>query len=122
MLITLIILVLAVPIADVETFSLADSMTINLKKDTDGTAHYAVITVTLSLNKKDEGYKTYQPMLETNKELIKTTINNVVSEYTYDQITSDQQQVQDAILEELQALYDGSSFIVGVGFSSATYQ
>ncbi len=109
-----------VPIADQEVYDIADSLTINLKKDTDGTEHYAVLTVSLTLNKTDEDYETYQPTLSTNESMIKSTINNVVSGYTYDEIRNDQQAVQDAILEELQTMFD-SDFIIGVGWT-ATFQ
>jgi flagellar basal body-associated protein FliL len=109
-----------VPIADQEVYDIADSLTINLKKDTDGTDHYAVLTVSLTLNKTDEDYETYQPTLSTNESMIKSTINNVVSGYTYDEIRNDQQAVQDAILEELQTMFD-SDFIIGVGWT-ATFQ
>ena len=106
---------------DIEVYDIPDSMTINLKQGADGKDHYAVISVSLSLNKGNEDYSTYQPTLEAKQSLIKSTINTVVSQYTYDEIKTDQQQVQDAILDELHNLFE-SDFIVSVGFSSATYQ
>lgn len=110
-----------IPIEDIEAYDITDSMTINLKTGEDGKDHYAVISVTLSLNKGSEDYETYQPTLDEKQSLIKTQINNVVSQYTYDEIKADQQQVQDAILMDLQNLFD-SDFIVSVGFSSITCQ
>ena len=110
-----------VPIDDIETYDIPDSMTIKLKRGDDGKDHYAVLTVQLSLNKGDPDYETYQPTLDTKQSLIKNEINTIVAEYTYDQIRDNQQQVQDAILKDLQKLFD-SDFIVSVGFSSATYQ
>ena len=109
------------PIDDIETYDIPDSMTINLKRGDDGKDHYAVLTVSLSLIKGDPDYETYQPTLDTKQSLIKNEINTIVAEYTYDQIRDNQQQVQDAILKDLQKLFD-SDFIVSVGFSSATYQ
>ena len=111
----------SIPIDDIEVYDIPDSMTINLKQGADGKDHYAVISVSLSLNKGNEDYSTYQPTLEAKQSLIKSTINTVVSQYTYDEIKTDQQQVQDAILDELHNLFE-SDFIVSVGFSSATYQ
>ena len=109
-----------VPIADIETYSLSDDMIINLKMGADNKQRSATVTVTLSLNKKADGYKKLQPQLTTKEDLIKTTINSVVSGYTYDEITGDQQQVEDAILGELQTMFD-SDFIIEVGFSTATF-
>ena len=37
-----------VPIDDIETYDIPDSMTINLKRGDDGKDHYAVLTVSLS--------------------------------------------------------------------------
>lgn len=111
----------SIPIDDIEVYDIPDSMTINLKQGSDGKDHYAVISVSLSLNKGNEDYDTYQPTLAAKQSLIKNAINTVVSQYTYDEVKEDQQQVQDAILEELQKLFE-SDFIVSVGFSSATYQ
>lgn len=110
-----------VPIDDIVTYDIPDSMTINLKRGDDGKDHYAVLTVALSLNQGDPDYETYQPTLDAKQSLIKNEINTIVGGYTYDQIRDDQQQVQDAILKDLQRLFD-SDFIVSVGFSSATYQ
>ncbi len=96
-------------------------LTINLKKGADNKDHYAVLKVTLSLDTKSDGYKKYYDSLETKKSLITTEINNVVSQYTVDEIRANQQKVQDEILENLQSMF-GDGFIVDVGFSSATYQ
>lgn len=110
-----------VSISDIEVYNLTDSMTINLKQGADGKTHYAVISASLSLNTANKDYKTYQPTLSTKESLIKNEINNIVSQYTYEEITANQQQVQDAILADLQKLFN-SDFIISVGFSSATYQ
>lgn len=109
-----------VPIENQEVYDIADSMTINLKKAEDGVEHYAVLTVSLTLNTANEDYATYQPTLSTNESMIKSTINSIVSGYTYDEIREDQTAVQDAILEELQSMF-GSDFIIGVGWT-ATFQ
>ncbi|MCR4610845.1 MAG: flagellar basal body-associated FliL family protein [Lachnospiraceae bacterium] len=114
------------PIDQIEVYDLnkeADDkgMTINLKKGADGKDHYAVIKVNLSINKESEVYSKYYETLDTKKSLIQTEINNVVSQYTVDEIRENQQAVQDEILKRLQSMF-GEDFIVGVGFSSATYQ
>ena len=48
-----------VPIEDVETYAITDGFTVNLKQGEDGKQHYAVFSVSLSLNTKSDGYKTY---------------------------------------------------------------
>lgn len=111
----------SIPIEDIEVYDIADSMTINLKKDDSGKDHFAVLTISLSINKKSDDYKKYYENLSAQEGLIKTTINSVVSEYTLADIQADQQAVRKDILKELQKMFS-SDFIVGVGFSSSTYQ
>ena len=49
-----------VSMADTETYSFADNMTIPLKKtEGDDKDHYCVVSVTLSINTKADGYKEY---------------------------------------------------------------
>ena len=45
----------------------------------------------------------------------------MISGFTYEEFTSDQQKVQDAVLANLQKLFS-SDFIVSVGFSEVTAQ
>lgn len=111
----------SVPIDKLATYDITDSMTINLKDSGDGSSHYAVITVSLSMNTENDGYKTYGETMSEKDSLIKSQINNVVSGYTYEEFKTNQQGVQDAILADLQKLFD-SDFIVGVGFPTVTCQ
>ncbi len=110
-----------IPIEQIDVYDIADTMTINLKKGEDGQEHYAVLTVSLSLNKEADKFDDYKKELEAKPSLIKTEVNNVVATYTYEEIKADPQAVQDAILADLQKLFP-EDFIVAVGFSSSTYQ
>ena len=115
---------LRVPIDKVASYDESDieEMTINLKDGGDGKKHYAVIQVSLSMNTESEGYKEYGGEKMAEKlSLIKNQINSIVSGFTYEEFTADQQGVQDAILAGLQQLFN-SDFIVSVGFSKVTAQ
>ena len=61
-----------------------------------------------------------QPLIGASV-LIKGDINNIVSQYTIDEIKNNQSAVQDEILKDLQKMF-GSDFIVAVGFPTAQYQ
>lgn len=111
----------SVPIDKLATYDISDSMTINLKDSGDGKEHYAVITVSLFMNKDSKGYKSFGESMEEKKNLVMSEITSVVSGFTYDEFKSDQQGVQDAIVADLQKLFD-SDFIVSVGFSTVTCQ
>lgn len=111
----------SVPIDKLATYDISDSMTINLKDSGDGKEHYAVITVSLFMNKDSKGYKSFGEFMEEKKNLVMSEITSVVSGFTYDEFKSDQQGVQDAIVADLQKLFD-SDFIVSVGFPTVTCQ
>lgn len=110
-----------IPISQIEVYNIEDSMTINLKKGEDGKDHFAILTVTLSLNNEHKDYKDLQPQVPAKEKLIKAEVNNVVSQYTIDEIKNNQAAVQQEILKGLQKMF-ASDFIVAVGFSDAQYQ
>ena len=58
--------------ADTETYDFAESLTIPLKKDADGKDHYALVTVSLAMNTKDEDYATYQKMEKEIEDYLNT--------------------------------------------------
>jgi flagellar FliL protein len=107
-----------------EAYTMADTITCNLKKDTDGTEHYAVLGVVLNINKNSDGYKkgTYtKDKMNTYDGVIKSAVTAVVPKYTLDQIQSNTEQVQDEIKDELANAF-GGDVITSVRFSTATYQ
>ncbi len=110
-----------IPISQIEVYSITDSMTINLRDDGDGSDHYAILSVDLSLNTEHEDYSDLQPQLSEKESLIKAEINDVVSQYTLDEMKNNQSEVQEEILKNLQQMF-ASDFIIDVGFSSAQYQ
>lgn len=110
-----------IPIDQIEVYNIDDEQTINLKQDGDGKDHFAIITVSISMDTKNSDYKDLQPQVEEKVNLIKGDINNIVSQYTIDEIKNNQSAVQDEILKDLQKMF-GSDFIVAVGFPTAQYQ
>ena len=110
-----------IPIDQIEVYNIDDEQTINLKQDGDGKDHFAMITVSISMDTKNSDYKELKPQVEEKVNPIKGDINNIVSQYTIDEIKNNQSAVQDEILKDLQKMF-GSDFIVAVGFPTAQYQ
>ena len=103
-------------------YSLADTLTINLKDGGDGTAHYAVIGVVLSQNKESSSFETYgSTKTDTYKDVIKDIINKTVAQFTAEELNNNVEEVQNAILERLNEKF-GNDLYVSVGFSSITVQ
>lgn len=100
-----------VSIADVVTYDIAE-MTIPLKNGEDGKAHYAIVSVTLSMNSKDEDYEAYSD-LTSRESLIKGEINSVIAQYTMEQAMDNGALIEEQILERIQTLFN-SKFIYDV--------
>lgn len=111
-----------IPMEQITTYSISESMTINLKPDAEGKNHYVVLSVSISQNNKHKDFKTYGGEKMAEKEdIVKDTINDVISQYTMEEFQADRQAVKDEILDELQAKFD-SDFIIAVNFSEVTVQ
>ncbi len=117
---------LAIDVADMVDYAVngGGTMTINLKDGGDGSLHYAVLGVSLSLDSTNEDYtEKYGGTgdLSAYDNVISDTIKTVVSKHTIEDMRNKEDEVKEEILEQLQTLFK-SSFVVRVNFSSATYQ
>lgn len=110
----------AVPMKNVVAYDIAE-MTIPLQTGEDGTAHFAVLSFTLSMDSKNKGYKTFGAEIATRESLIKGEIIDVVSTYTIDTARENRHIIEDEILERIQKLFD-SDFIFNVTISGEVYQ
>lgn len=109
-----------IPIEQIEVYDIADELTIMLEKGADGKNHYALVQVSLSLNKGHEDYAKYKETLAGQESLIKNKIIEVVSSYTMEQASGYTNVVSESILKELQDMYQ-SDFIINVTFRGLTF-
>ena len=86
--------------------STGEDLTTNLAEGKDGKTHYAVLNVSLVLNKKSDNYKKYtQDFLTNQDDTIKNDIIKVVSGYTFEQFNQNSDVIKDTILEDMQNLF-----------------
>ena len=111
----------SVPIEQLDMYDLPDSLTINLKNSEDGSAHFAIVNVSVYMDNENDGYKTYGEKMSERQTLIENEINNTINQFTMEEVNGDPEAVKDEITRRLQNLFD-SDFIVGVGFSKITCQ
>lgn len=110
-----------VSMADTETYSFAENMTIPLKKsEGDDKDHYCIVSVTLAINTKADGYKDYGSDLSQQEGLIKDEINSVFAHYTMEDARDNQEQIKREILERIQTMFD-SKFIYNVSFGDIMF-
>lgn len=113
-----------VSMADTETYSFAETMTIPLKKtEGDEKDHYCVVSVTLSIDTKAEGYKEYgsAEKLSSMEGLMKDQINSVFAQYTMEEVRDNQEKVKEEILDRLQTMFDSTRFIYNVSFGDIMF-
>lgn len=108
-------------INDTETYDPDVKLTIKLRSSKDGKEHYAVIYPQLKINKKNEDYAKLSKTLDDYKGDITQCVQDVVQQYTAEELQSDPDKVREDILAKLQEMYN-SEFIIGVIFSSTTIQ
>lgn len=112
-----------ISMADTETYSFADKMTIPLKKsEGDDRDHYCIVTITLSINTKADGYKEYgsADSLAAKEGLLKDEINGVFSQYTMEEARASQEIIKDQIIDRIQKMFD-SKFIYNVSFGDIMF-
>lgn len=113
----------SVSMADTETYSFAEGMTIPLKKsEGDDKDHYCIVSITLSINTKADGYKEYgsAESLSAKEGLLKDEINSVFSAYTMEEARDNQEMIKKEIIERIQKLFD-SKFIYNVSFGDIMF-
>ncbi len=103
-----------VAIQDIETFQIPDDITISLKKSpNDSKAHYALVSVSFSVNTKSKDYETLNPMIASNIDPLKEIISDEFSKYTVDDVTDNKEKIKEEILKRVQEKFQ-SDFIISV--------
>lgn len=99
-----------------------EKMTMSFANDADGSSHYLVATISLSMNIESDDYETYGDAGPADKDsIIKSTITSIVHKYTMEEFNNDMDVLSDDILKEMQNLFSGD-YIVGVNISDVVTQ
>lgn len=109
----------SVPMEDVDVYQISSQMTLTLKPDSDGTPHYAKVSVAFTMNKKDKGYKKYSGDLATKEPILKDIVNEVFATHTIDEVIAGTDDIKKEILAKVQAVFD-SEFIYDMSFGEIT--
>lgn len=110
-----------VSVADSEVYDIADAMTIALKPSADGSEHYALVSVSFSVNTKHDDYADYQPMLAAKESKIKSEIIDVLGSYTKEEAMADEAGLEQAILLRIQTMFE-SDFVYEAYFRDIKFQ
>jgi flagellar FliL protein len=105
-----------IAVSDIETYEVEDKLTIRLKKS-DEAKHYAIVYVSLSINKKHEDYAELQPLIAQNDNEIKEIVTDAFSAYTIDEVDDNKNKIKEQVLSRIQELFK-SDFIINVSFGN----
>ncbi len=106
----------SVPMSETEVYNITGELTIPLKTGEDGKSHFAMGTVSLSMNSAHEDYATYSATMEAKEGLIKDIIFSVMANYTMEEAKSNSATIKNEIIQEIQKLF-GSDFIFAISYS-----
>ncbi len=113
----------SISLADTEIYTIADSMTIPLNTNGESKQTYMLCKVSLSINMKDEDYKTYNSeTLGTYESYIKQEIEGVISSYTMEYLSDSEnrEEVKKEVLEEIQK-WLGSKVVYDIAISDVKF-
>ncbi|MCR5233355.1 MAG: flagellar basal body-associated FliL family protein [Lachnospiraceae bacterium] len=110
-----------VSILDTDTYNIEDEMVITLKRGEDGAEHYAIVSVSMSMDKTDEKYAELQPLVAANESKIKSVINDTFGKYTKEEASANPKAIADEIRTQIQNMFE-STFIYEVYFRDIKFQ
>lgn len=117
----------SVSIEDTVTYTLGETLTIPLKEQSvndggDGKIHYAVVKITLYMNKNHEDFEKYgtDEVLAERAQMIQNEVVSVIGSYTLDEFKNDSEGIYAEILTKLQKMYN-SKFIYRVASGDSKY-
>lgn len=110
-----------VALDDLQHFEM-EEMTIQLNKLAGDTKNRVVVVkVIISLNKTAKDYDTVNKQLTDNVEIVKGRIQDIISQYTIDNIANSKKEIAEKIKEDLQEFFD-STTIYEITINKFNYQ
>ena len=114
----------SIPLKQTEVYNISELM-IELHSSEEEKTYYCLVSVALSMNTKDKGYKTYgsAESMASYEPLITSEITNVITSYTVEALRdpASQDEAKDKILKAIQKMFD-SEFLDNVSFSDIKFQ
>lgn len=108
----------SIAVEDIDVYNIQDKLTINLAKTSSDTKnHYVLLSVSLSLNKKHEGYEKFKETIAAHETVIKEYITDEFSKYNIQNVQESKDKIKQAILQDLSD-YFKSNVIVNVSFGN----
>jgi len=109
-----------IAVSDITTYDIPDQLQINLKKS-DEVEHFALLNVSLSINKNHENTVEYEPLIAEYDNSIKEIVTEEFQKYTIEEVTNNKKSIKEQVLTRIQDLFK-SDFIINVSFGNIKMQ
>jgi flagellar FliL protein len=106
-------------VSDIETYLIDERLTCLLSKSGD-TDHYAVLYLSLSLNKTHDDYTELKDYISQYENNMKEIVGDEFSKYTIDEARVMKDKIKDQVLIRIQELFQ-SDFIINVSFGNIMF-
>lgn len=105
-----------IAVSDIQIYDIKDKLTINLKKK-NSNKHWAIVYVSLSVNKKHKDTEKLYPIISDHENRIKEIITEEFARYTTDEVNDKKETIREQILKRIQEHFN-SDFIINVSFGN----
>jgi flagellar FliL protein len=106
-------------VSDIETYLIDERLTCILAKS-DNEDHYAVLYLSLSLNKTHDDYLELQPLIKQYENNMKEIVSDEFAKYTIDEARAIKDNIRDQVTIRIQELFQ-SDFVINVSFGNILY-
>lgn len=106
-------------VSDIETYLVDERLTLLLAKN-DGEDHYAVLYLSLSLNKTHEDYLELQPLISQYENNMKEIVSDEFAKYTIDEARAMKDKIREQVTIRIQELFQ-SDFVINVSFGNILF-
>lgn len=111
-----------IPMKNRETYSLAETITVNLSNTEGDTKNrFAQVKVTLLLNNASEDYAEIQPKLATYEPIIESIISDIITTYNKDNIVESKEAICKEAYRQLMIEFGSADVLIAVDYT-LTYQ
>lgn len=109
-------------VEDIDIYTFEDNVTVNLAKSSgESSNHYALFSLSLSLNKNSSDYEAKKELISSRETIIKEYVSEAFGKYTVNTVLDNKQAIKDEIIEDLANEFD-SDFIISVSFGDIVVQ
>ncbi len=108
-------------VSDIETYLVEERLTCKLaKKEDDKDDHYAVLYLSLSLNKTHKDYEDMQPYISQYENEMKEIVTDEFAKYNIDEVVLMKDLIKEQVKIRIQELFK-SDFIINISFGNIIY-